>query len=889
MMISLASFVQFAFSGTTGKIMGRITDAKTGEPLPAAEVIITHLWSNDRAVELSPPRGTSANENGEFVILNSRPGKYTVMVRMMGYGLKVIEQVQVSINRTTPLDVVLSESVIQGEAVTITAPREIIKKDLTSSIKTVSTEDIEKFKLESVGAVVALQPGVVAGHFRGGRSGEVKYLLDGVESGVGLNIDAVQEIEVISGTFNAEYGKVMSGIVNMAPKEGGSQVSGGLKLYTGNWLTRHDYVGLDQTDIFHTTELRYTVSGPMPFTKNKVTVFLFGDYHDDDGLFYGLRRYTMNDYSKVGAGIPRDEWVDIHTGDMAAVPMTQNWGNSLMANIVWRAVPNLKLAVLYQYSSGQGQVGYNHSYKYIPDRTNWYWRTDHNYTFSATHTLGSKAFHELKLMYNHHSSQTSRFKDPYDARYVPDQLNSSMGGFVTGGNDKGFSYNDNNRTEVKYDLNWQISDHHEIKAGIDYVDRVFSPRSFVLVNWYQLFDKDKEYTHYRPYIPADTTTFADSYHKSPIEFSAFVQDKSEFHKLVINYGLRFDWFDPNTIYPTDIRNPANRILGSRRSDYKDAKPQYQLSPRLGLSYQVADIAALHFSYGHFFQIPDYGHMYQNPNYEIAAINFASSIGNPIIKAEKTVKYELGLQLELMKAMVTNITVFYQDTYNLETVRPIETYDAVMFGYYINKDYAMSKGVTVSLDYLASPFSFNLSYTLQYAEGNASTPFSNFYKAAADIDPVKKFVPLDWDQRHTLNFAMGYNRPHYGLSLLGGLGSGTRYTFSPILESRLALVNIPENGMTKPATFYLDMKGFLDLDFLRFGKLAPQLGFYIYNVFDIRNELQVFGNSGRAGSAIIREEQRLGYLSTFTTIEDHYYNPSWFSAPRRWKLELNLNF
>ncbi|NIA30841.1 MAG: hypothetical protein GWP06_13125 [Actinobacteria bacterium] len=120
-----------------------------------------------------------------------------------------------------------------------------------------------------------MQPGVVAGHFRGGRTGEVKYLIDGVESGIGLNIDAVQEIEVISGTFNAEYGKVMSGIVNMAPKEGGSELTGGVKLFTGNWLTKHDYVGLDKADVFHKTELRYNLSGPLPFTGNKVTFFIY--------------------------------------------------------------------------------------------------------------------------------------------------------------------------------------------------------------------------------------------------------------------------------------------------------------------------------------------------------------------------------------------------------------------------------------------------------------------------------------------------------------------------------------------------------------------------------------------------------------------------------------
>jgi len=889
MIVAVAILPNIVWAGSTGKILGRVTDASTGEPLPVAEIMLTHVWHGNQAIELPMPRGAVADMEGNFVLLNIKPGRYTVLVRMMGYEAKIIENVRVSVDRTTPMDVSLSETIIEGKTVTVTAQREAIKKDMTSSIKMVSSEDIANFKLESVGEVVALQPGVVAGHFRGGRGGEVKYLIDGVESGIGLHTDAIQEIQVISGTFNSEYGKVMSGIVNTVPKEGSGQIRFGAKLFTGNWLTNHYYVGLDKLDVLHRKELRFNLSGTVPFTKEKMTLFIFGNIVDDKGLYYGIKRYTMWDYTKVGAGIPEDEWIDIHSGDMSIVPMTQNSSASLMANLVWRAVKNLKVSLLYQYSNAHGQVGYNHAYKYLPERTNWYWRHDHNATLSLTHTLSPRAFHELKFMYNDHWSQTSRFKSPYDSRYVHDQYSTSMGGFVTGGNDKGFSFGDNNRAEVKYDLVWQINSHHEIKTGIDVVRREFSPHSFSLVNWYELFDKDKEYTHYRPYIPADTTTYADRYHKMPLEFSAYLQDKAEFQKLVINYGLRFDWFDPNTTYPTDLRNPANRIVGSRKTEYKTAKPQYQLSPRLGLSYQVADVAALHFSYGHFFQIPNYGHMYLNPNYEISTTNYASSIGNPNIKAEKTVKYELGLQLEVFTGMVLNTTVFYQDIYNLETVRPIETYDAIIFGYFVNKDYAMSKGVTVGLDYLASPISFNISYTLQYAEGNASSPFSNFYKAAGDIDPIKRFVPLDWDQRHTLKIAAGYNRANYGVSLIGGLGSGTRYTFSPIQESRLALANIPENGMTKPMTINLDLKGFYNLNFLKIGRMTPQLGFYIYNILDHRNEIVVFGDSGRAGSTIIRDEERASYISTFTNVEDAIYSPSRFSAPRSWKLELELMF
>lgn len=875
-----------ALAGTRGKISGKVLDGKTGEPLPGANVNINAVWLNDKPAEMATPMGAVTDGNGDFVILNMNPGFYNIQVRYIGYTSKIFEKVEVSINRTTAITARLEQTVITGQAVTVTAVRDVIQKDMTSSMRTISSDQMEKLNLESVGAVVALQPGVVEGHFRGGRAGEVAYLVEGIQSGLSLDADVVQEVEVISGTFNAEYGKVMSGIVNVAAKEGGTKYTGDVKLFTSNYYTNHPYIGLKKEDIFHATELRFNVGGLIPFSKGKMTFFLYGRNSASDGLYYGIRRYNMWDYTKVSTSTPREQWIDIHTGDMAEVPMSEGTSSDVTANIIWRAPMNIKVGLLYQYGQSQGQ-GYSHAYKYTPDRTNTNWSTQRSAILSLTHTLSKRAFHELKASYTDLWSQSSRFKDPYDPGYVHDKYSTSQGGFTTGGNDKGFSYNSNDRLEFKYDLTWQAATHHELKMGADLVRMTRHPYSFSLQNKYK--NTPYEADLYEPTIWGQETTYTNEYIKHPQEFSAYVQDKSEFDELVINYGLRYDWFDPNTIYPTDIRNPANKIEGTRHTDYAEAKPQYQVSPRIGLSYSVASAAALHFSYGHFFQIPDYGRMYENPDYEVASLNYASTIGNPNIKAEKTVKYELGLQLQVMERMVLNTTIYYHDIYNLESKRPVETYDAIIFGYYINKDYASTKGVTVSMDYSTRNLVFNANYTLQYAEGNASDPSANFLKAAGSVDPIKKFVPLDWDQRHTVNLAAAYHGSNYGLSLQGRIGSGMRYTLDPYYTSRLAIINIPENGMTKPMTMYWDGRAFYKLKFLSFARVTPELGFYVYNLFDRRNELVVYGDSGRAGSTLSIEEGRDKYVSTFTTIEDRYYQPNFYSAPRSWKFELTFNF
>ena len=172
-----------------------------------------------------------------IVILNISPGSYTVRVGYIGYGTKIIEGVKVSINRTTPLSIKLGVVTLESEEVVVVAEREVIKKDKTSTIETFSSEDLSSFNLETIESVVNLTTGVVDGHFRGGRDLAVYYIIVGVQTLIELNVDAVQEIEVISGTFNAEYGKAMSGIVNTAPKEGRSQFSAHARVFIGNYFT----------------------------------------------------------------------------------------------------------------------------------------------------------------------------------------------------------------------------------------------------------------------------------------------------------------------------------------------------------------------------------------------------------------------------------------------------------------------------------------------------------------------------------------------------------------------------------------------------------------------------------------------------------------------------
>ncbi|MBI5463483.1 MAG: carboxypeptidase-like regulatory domain-containing protein, partial [Ignavibacteriales bacterium] len=157
------------FAGQTGKLVGKITDKKSREAVIGVSVLL-------QGTKL----GASSDFEGEYIISNIPPGTYTLTVSSLGYKTSTIRNVVVKIDLTTTMDVSMEESIVEGEEVVIVAERQLVQKDLTSSSVTVSAEEMKVMPVENLSQVINLQAGVVGGHFRGGRTGEVAYLVDGI-------------------------------------------------------------------------------------------------------------------------------------------------------------------------------------------------------------------------------------------------------------------------------------------------------------------------------------------------------------------------------------------------------------------------------------------------------------------------------------------------------------------------------------------------------------------------------------------------------------------------------------------------------------------------------------------------------------------------------------
>ncbi|MDM7925638.1 MAG: TonB-dependent receptor [bacterium] len=215
------------WSGTTGRIAGQVTDRATGQPYYGANVIL-----------VGTALGAATDANGEFSILQVPPGVYSVQVRAMGFKSVTVTDVQVRIDQTSPVDFKLDQELIPGETVTISGKREAVKQDVATSVSAFSSAEIKDLAVTTVNDLVQLQAGVDKGlAIRGGDESELLFQINGTTlrdprnnkpiTGVALN--AVQEVAMERGGFNAEYGQVRSGIINVVTREGGKQrYSGGL-------------------------------------------------------------------------------------------------------------------------------------------------------------------------------------------------------------------------------------------------------------------------------------------------------------------------------------------------------------------------------------------------------------------------------------------------------------------------------------------------------------------------------------------------------------------------------------------------------------------------------------------------------------------------------------
>jgi outer membrane receptor for ferrienterochelin and colicin len=264
------------------------------------------------------------------------------------------------------------------------------------------------------------------------------------------------------------------------------------------------------------------------------------------------------------------------------------------------------------------------------------------------------------------------------------------------------------------------------------------------------------------------------------------------------------------------------------------------------------------------------------------------IGNPDLKPEETTSGELGLQQQLTDDISIDITGYFRDIRNLAgTLNELEYVfgGSAVYSKYVNTDFGFVRGIVLSIDKRFSQgISATLDYTFQIAKGDASDPNAAFNLRTGGVLPETQLIPLDWDQRHTLNATLNYsNNNDWGASFVFQFGSGTPYTPQQVaVAGQLAY-----NSETKPPTYNLDARIYKNF---QVGATTLTLFMRIDNLLDTKNAYTVYNDTGEPNFSLV--EQRLIEINPpqrVSTVQDWYTRAYYYSAPRRVQFGITYSF
>lgn len=297
LVISLLLTAGSIFAGVTGKISGVLTDAQTGEPIAGANVVI-----------LGTDFGAFSSLDGDFFIMNVPPGQYDVMASHVNYASVTQQEVLIYADLTATLDFTLSSTTVQLEEVVIKAVRPVVRADVTATTRLTTGDEMYNMPVANyVGALASVGGAVGTGnniHIRGGRRGEVAYLIDGMEVKDPLNnlrmlhigSPAVAEMVAQTGGFDAEFGNAQSAVINVVTKEGGKKFSGRIKYVFDDLSPRSDSKFEEKTTYFEKLDTTVTTMWQPPLS--------YQNYDYIEGSLGGPEPLSTYLLPKLGIDVP---------------------------------------------------------------------------------------------------------------------------------------------------------------------------------------------------------------------------------------------------------------------------------------------------------------------------------------------------------------------------------------------------------------------------------------------------------------------------------------------------------------------------------------------------------------------------------------------------------
>ena len=944
LVILLASTALFAQTGV-GKMSGKVLDADTKEPLIGANIIL-----------LNTNLGAATDIEGNYFILNITPGEYEIKFSYVGYAPKTIQNVRMVAGVTFELNVDLSTDFTLPDIVVI--DRKFFEEKATNTKIVLGSEEINRLPIKGIQKLASLNAGVVISegsggedgnatiNVRGGRGGEVLYIVDGVpqndvytqQNYSYVSNAAIEQIAFEIGGYEAKYGQAQSGIINVTTKTGTPKYS----LYA-------DVLTSTFTDDYGYNLYTGSLGGPIIPGDPSQTFF----FNIERGWFLDADPRAINpEFPSIGKSydiIPENS-SGVYRITGSTSHRFGDWTVRLGTNLNWRDFRS------YTHSYAKNNAIHNPR------------NEEKNFSFSGriSQNVSSNAFWNLNGGYRIYDfvqgdgvwfddldayGSVARNKEfdptvtlPFNGgRVALDSINIF---YQNGRVFNGYTKQKSASWNFDSDFTMQVENHLlELGAGANInTIRYFSigPIGLAADNLKPLSTEARYYrlqpTSFGFDITGRTETNSDAFTnqivqegsdpesiqtsfapKEPLNAYGYLQDRFELEDIILNLGVRIDYFDTKADILRDPELP--HYYGDPNifdaEDFIEKDPEFKVSPRIGLGFPVTATTVFHAQYGKFIQQPALNNLYAAVfNYNALLTDDARTLFNGRVNSEETTQYELGFRQIIGDVAAINITAFYKNTKGLINNQVIFFQRAPggeQLEYYTptNTDFGTIKGLAISLDVARiSYFSLAADYTFALAEGTGSSTSSNFIAAFRNTGPdriPKVIAPLDFDQRNTGTINVDFYIPEGDLgffeltsiNVLVSFASGRPYT--PLAEQNL-LEGSSNWGETKgyvnsafgPGIFRIDLK--VEKGF-HFGPMYITPYLWIENLLDADNAVSVYRSTGsQYSTAWLSTESgeafSVGHKNPEQFVDDYQSlerDPFYFGIPRLIRLGLKVNF
>ncbi len=780
---TLCLFCSTLLAGITGTISGVVRDRDTGQVLPGAQIRVEGTTS-----------GAMADKNGYYIIHNLPAGVYDVSVTMIGYAKVTVRNVQVNVDLNTELNFDLVTQVLRLEEVVVTEKKSLIHPEITSSTYFVSGEAInEQLPVDSYREAIALLPGVVGDHFRGGRETDVVYMVDGlpIQGTLSREISSyfpngsIVEMMVQTGGYAAEYGNATSGIVNVVTKDGRNKVEGGVKFYT-------DFVNTGLTDNDNTRRFEFNVGGPLTFGFGGPIIdanyFVSADLNLSDTAFGEQLRQAFDSPVFKNLNLNTKLSFDLSKNTLLSF-------QGLLSNWSWRKFDP-------QWAQNvDGLAKHKHF--------------SHRISASLTHTFSPELFASVRLGRYSYKRIVEGAADG-EPTLVFQNPNDPTSPVVQG--QQPWDEDSKERIHIlKFDLVGRVRPEHLLKVGLEYqdydvrsrsvrFDYLAVPRQNTLV-----FNRSANTVNYKPRI-----------------FSVYAQDKVEYKGVTANLGFRYEIFSPHV----RIEELPDRFQDLRQKlglppARERAQTDQVLSPRIGISFPLSEHERLHVNYGWYYQMPELFYYYLNRDTNLDG--YLPLLGSTDLEPVRTISSEFSYKRRVAEDLLFVLTGFIKRFDHLVDTQTFVLPDSTVSGEvqsiglseYSSSARGQASGFEVTLQKQVTPaVSARVSYTYMKARGTSSAAEDNFRRAVAGKPaPKGTQFPLSWDQRHSLILDARYETLRLDVSVLYRL-------FSPL--------PFTTPGSPTPNNARLSWRHILDLR-VKF-KSDGVLGGTLYPFLEVRNLL-----------------------------------------------------